>query len=52
MFPLLFLRVPYFPCYVEVSLDSKLERIFSKKKRNSRRFFEAYCVVWIIITYS
>ena len=30
MFSLLPLRVLYFPCYVEVSLDSKLERI--KKK--------------------
>ena len=33
MFPLLSLRVSYFPCHVEVSLDSKLERIFSKKKK-------------------
>ena len=30
-------------CYVEVFLDSKLERIYSKKK-NSRRFLKAYCV--------
>ena len=32
MFSLLSLRILYFPCYVEVSLDSKLERIFKKKK--------------------
>ena len=43
-------RVLYFPCYVEVSLDSKLQRIFSKK--NSRRFFKAYCVGWTNVTYS
>ena len=33
MIPLLPLRVLYFPFYVEVSLDSKSERIFSKKKK-------------------
>ena len=47
MFPLLPLRVSYFSCYVEVSLNSKLECILfkkrkKKKKRNSRRFFKAY----------
>ena len=31
MFSLLPLRILYFPCYVEVSLDFKLERIFKKK---------------------
>ena len=38
MFPLLSLRVWYFPYYVEVSLDSTLERIFVffKKKKFSK----------------
>ena len=31
MYSLLPLRILYFPCYVEVSLDFKLERIFKKK---------------------
>ena len=31
MFSLLPLRILYFPCYVEVSLDFELERIFQKK---------------------
>ena len=35
MFSLLPLRVLYFPCYVEVSLDSKFERI---KKKNPKIF--------------
>ena len=53
MFRLLSLRVSYLPCYVEVSLDSKLEPIFStKKKKNSRRFFKEYCVERENITYS
>ena len=37
MFCLLPLRVLYFLCYVEVFLDSKLERIFSKKKKKKNR---------------
>ena len=44
MFSLLPLRILYFPCYVEVSMDFKLERIL--KKKNSQGFFKAYCVVW------
>ena len=43
MFSLLSLRILYFPCYVEVSLDSKLERIF-KKKKNLEDFSKH--VVW------
>ena len=42
------LRVLNFPCYVELSLDPKLEFNFfqktPKKQTNSRRFFKAYCV--------
>ena len=38
MFSLLPLRILYFPCYVEVSLDFELEHIFQKKK--NRRFFK------------
>ena len=37
MFSLLPLRILYFPCYGEVSLDFELERIFQKK---IRRFFK------------
>ena len=36
MIPLLPLRVLYFPFYVEVSLDSKSERIFSTKKKKKK----------------
>ena len=36
MFCLLPLRVLHFLCYVEVSLDSKLERIFSKKTKKKK----------------
>ena len=37
MFFLLPLGVLHFPCYVEVSLDSKLERIFSTKKKKKKK---------------
>ena len=37
MFSLLPLRSLYFPCYAEISLDSKLER-FKKKKKKSEDF--------------
>ena len=40
MFYLLPQRILYFPCYVKVSLDFKLERI----KKPSQRFYKAYCV--------
>ena len=46
MFSLLPLRVLYFLCYVEVSLDSKLEPIFLKKSPED--IFKAYCVGWTI----
>ena len=44
MFSFLPLRVLYFPCYVEVSLNSKLEPIF---KKENPKIFKAYCVGWI-----
>ena len=51
MFSLLPFRILCFPCYVEVSLHFKLERIL--KKNNSHRFFfKAYCVGWTNETYS
>ena len=38
IFSLLSLRVLYFPCYVEeVSLNSKLERIFKKKQKQKKQ---------------
>ena len=46
MFSLLPLRVLYFLCYVKVFLNSKLERISPPQKKESRRFFKAYCVRW------
>ena len=39
MIPLLPLRVLYFPFYVEVFLDSKLERIFSTTKKKFPKIF-------------
>ena len=36
MFPFLSLRILYFPCYFEVSLDFILEHIFSKKEKKNR----------------
>ena len=45
MFSLFPLRVLYFPCYIEVSLDSKLESNFCFFF-NFQRFFKAYCVGW------
>ena len=33
----------YFPCYVEVSVNSKIERVFSKKTKK-KIFFKWYCV--------
>ena len=41
-FPFVF-KALYFPCYVEVSLNSKIERVFSKKTKK-KRFFKWYCV--------
>ena len=41
MIPLLPLRVLYFPFYVEVSLDSKSERIFSTKKKKFPKIFRS-----------
>ena len=37
MFSFLALRILYFPCYAELSLDFKLERI-KKKKKNPEDF--------------
>ena len=36
MLPLLSLRVSYFPCYIEASLDSKLEHIFFQKEKKNK----------------
>ena len=51
MFYLLPLRILYFPSYVEVSMNSKLEHV-KKKKKKSQRFFKAYCVGCTNGTYS
>ena len=37
MLPLLSLRVSYFPCYIEASLDSKLEHIFFQKEKKTKK---------------
>ena len=42
MFCLFPLRVLHFPCYVEVSLDSKLERIFSKKTKKTKKIAKIF----------
>ena len=44
MIPLLPLRVLYFPFYVEVSLDSKSERIFSTTKKKIPKDFPKHIV--------
>ena len=46
MFSLLPVRIFCFPCYVEVSLDFKLEHI--KKKQI---FFKVFCARWTNGTY-
>ena len=41
-FPFLSLRVLYFLCYAEVSLDSKLESLFSKRKKRNSKFLKIF----------
>ena len=43
MFPLLPLRVSYFSCYAEVSLNSKLEcSLFKKRKKKKKEIPEDF----------